>query len=111
VKAFCLEKGLTRGRTNHNLGKRVKYLVCKELGCNAKTRVVQYMEANVYKLETASEHNHNVQQAPKRGLSNDQKKSSWNATPGIVVHQRRYKLFTATSVETNNLLLELIHFL
>jgi hypothetical protein len=49
VKAFCLEKGLTRGRTNHNLGRRVTYLECKELGGNAKTRIVQYLEVNGYK--------------------------------------------------------------
>ena len=53
VKAFGLEKALTRGRTNHNLGRPITYLVCKEIWCNAKNRFVLYMETKVFKLETA----------------------------------------------------------
>ena len=66
---------LNRGRTNHNFGKRVKYLHCNHEGCNAKLRLTKRLLVDSVILESAVgyEHHHVLEQVPGRGLSNKQK--------------------------------------
>jgi hypothetical protein len=76
MKEYCTENLLSRGRTNHNIGKRVIYLTCTYDGCNAKRRLIKKMVRNEFILRAAEgfDHHHNdLEIAPERGLSKDQK--------------------------------------
>ena len=75
LKAFCTEQGLSRGRTNHNYRKRCTYLNCNHDGCDSKFRVIHNLYTNTYQLEmgVGCDHNHNFQQAPERGMTQEQK--------------------------------------
>lgn len=75
MKAYCAEHMLSRGRTNHNSGKRRTYLYCNHDGCNAKFRLTKKLNADAVILESAVgfEHHHVFEQVPGRGLSNEQK--------------------------------------
>lgn len=77
MKAYCAENLLSRGRTNHNIGKRVTYLTCNHQGCIAKLRLIKKLDADIYILEAVEgfDHQHNdVEIAPERGLSEEQKR-------------------------------------
>ena len=66
---------LSRGRTNHNFGKRRTYLYCNHDGCIAKFRLTKKLNVDAVILESAVgfEKHHVLEQAPGRGLSNEQK--------------------------------------
>lgn len=77
MKAYCAENMLSRGRTNHNVGKRVTYLNCNHDGCVVKLRLIKRLDSEVYILETVEgfDHQHNdIEMAPERGLSEEQKR-------------------------------------
>lgn len=77
MKEYCTENLLSRGRTNHNIGKMVIYLTCTRDGCNAKIRLIKKMDRNEFILQAAEgfDHHHNeLEIAPERGLSKDQKR-------------------------------------
>ena len=77
MKEYCSENLLSRGRTNHNIGTRVTYIRCSHYGCEAKLRLIRKMDGEKYVLEFAEgfDHQHNeLQNAPGRGLSADQKR-------------------------------------
>lgn len=77
MKEYCSENLLSRGRTNHNIGKRVTYMSCSHDGCEAKLRLIKKMNGERFVLEFAEgyDHQHNeLQNAPERGLSTDQKR-------------------------------------
>lgn len=75
MKEYCTRNSLARGRTNHNVGKRVIYLTCSHDGCNAKSRLVKFLDEDRYTLETGEgfEHHHEINVGPGRGLTADQK--------------------------------------
>lgn len=75
MKEFCNQNSLSRGRTNHNIGKRVIYLTCAHEGCNAKSRLVKKLDEDRFILETVEgfEHQHDIDVGPGRGLSPAQK--------------------------------------
>lgn len=76
MKEYCVSNSLARGRTNHNVGNRVTYLTCNHDGCNAKTRLIKFLDRDSFVLETAVGfvHEHDIVNAPDRGLSDEQKR-------------------------------------
>jgi hypothetical protein len=77
MKESCTENLLSRGRTNHSIGERVVYLTCTHDGCNAKIRLLKKMDRNEFILQAAEgfDHHHNdLEIAPEKGLSEDQKR-------------------------------------
>ena len=77
MKAYCTENFLARGRTNHNIGKRVTYLTCAHDDCDVKMRLIKKLDQELYVLEAAEGfelcHNH-LEIVPGRGLSDEQKR-------------------------------------
>ena len=61
MKAYCAENSLSRGRTNHNIGRRFTYLICAHDGCKVKMRLKRKLLEEIYVLEVGdgSEHQHN----------------------------------------------------
>ena len=77
MRAYCAENLLSRGRINHNIGRRFTYLICAHDGRNVKMRLMNQLHEELYVLEAGdgSEHQHNdLEIAPKRGLSEEQKR-------------------------------------
>ena len=72
MRAYCVENLLSRGRTNHNIGRRFTYLICVHDGCNVEMRLMNKLHEELYVLEggDGSEHQHNdLEIVPERGLS------------------------------------------
>lgn len=51
MRAYCTENFLSRGRTNHNIGRRFTYLICAHDGCNVKMRLMNKLHEVLYLLE------------------------------------------------------------
>ena len=60
MRAYCAENLLSRGRTNHNIGRRFTYLICAHDGCNVKMSLMNKLHEELYVLEAGdcSEHQH-----------------------------------------------------
>ena len=74
MRAYCAENLLSRGRTNHNIGRRFTYLICAHDGCNVKMRFMNKLHEELCVLEASdgSGHQHNdLEIAPERGLSEE----------------------------------------
>ena len=53
MRASCAENLPSRGRTNHNIGRRLKYLIYAHDGCNVKMRLMNKLHEELYILEIA----------------------------------------------------------
>ena len=70
MEAYCTENFLARGRTNHNIGKRVTYLTCAHDDCDIKMRLIKKLDQELYVLEAAEGfelHHDNLEIVPGRG--------------------------------------------
>ena len=75
MRAYCAKNLLSRGLTNHDVGRRFTYLICAHDGCNVKMRLMNKLHEELYVLQAGdgSEHQHNdLKIAPERGLSEEQ---------------------------------------
>ena len=79
ARAYMEQNGLSRCRTNHNLGVRVNYHRCSIAGCPFQCRLLENVIHDEivpqFELETAPEldHNHQVEVFRERGLTPAQK--------------------------------------
>lgn len=61
MRAQCAENLLSKGRTNHNFGRRFTYLICAYDGRNVKMSLMNKLHEELCVLEASdgSEHQHN----------------------------------------------------